>query len=383
MIAQLSSSKKRGMGEITAKMKVVDLLYCLYLFAVVLMSTLGMSAADLPYIATVAIGGLFALVRILTSEYDARWFFAMLMLVLLAAIEYSVSKRFTFFLTVLLLVGARGMPTRTLLACFLVAKIIGLVLVGIFVVTGVFEVETFQYYKMATESFVQRVTVNGAATNVMHLSLLAVAFLIFYLKNGKVTTFYYLIFFALNFAFEQVTHSFLGLFLGTGGLFLFCALQHSSKIRAGFIRLSTAVLPLLLVFSFGTALLYGKSPFVDLLDRIFQGRIYYNHYFLTSTSISPFGHGMLYSEGNFDNSFIFVFVAYGLIAFVLLFGAMQVVAVHLKREKDWVALSAVVLYMLAGLSESFYPSAAVNPTLFMLIPLLSSDNVLRLSKQGA
>lgn len=80
---------------------------------------------------------------------------------------------------------------------------------------------------------------------------------------------------------------------------------------------------------------------------------------------------MLTSEGNFDNSYVFVFVAYGLIAFILLFGSMQLIVKRLKETRDWASLAFVVIYMIAALSESFYPAAAVNPSLFLLVPLLS------------
>ena len=381
----VAKSPNMNLSNAISTMKVTDLLYCIYLFSVVLLSTLGLGASDYIYIGTVAVGGLFALTRILTTKYNSRWFFTMLMLVLLASIEFVISKRVTLFLTVLLLVGAKDIDINKLLLVFLLAKISGLVLVGLFVITGLFEIETYQYYKMATDSFVQRVTVNGVAPNVFHFSLLSIFFLSFYMKNGRLNTLIYLIFVLLNFGSYQITHSFLGIFLGMGGLCLMWILQHSSKFRKLFIKTSTVFLPAIIMFSFGSAYLYGASDFVNLLDRVFQGRISYNHYFLTSTSPSLFGHGMLTAEGNFDNSFVFVFVAYGIIAFILLFGSMELIVKRYKHEDDWVSLTLVILYLIAGLSESFYPSAAVNPTLFMLVPLLSFHDhpVLRGRSEGS
>lgn len=151
-------------------------------------------ASDVPYILTVAIGGVFALTRILTSKYDPRWFLSTLLLLLLASVEFAISKRFTLFLTVLLLVGAKDMNIKTLLYAFLLAKIIGLLLMFLLVVVGIFKIEIYQYYKMATESFVQRVTVNGAATNVLHLSLLSIIFLVFFLKKGHLSYLLYIAF---------------------------------------------------------------------------------------------------------------------------------------------------------------------------------------------
>lgn len=361
--------RSHGRAGNIVSMRVVDLLYCVYLFSVVLMSTLGLSANDNIYVATVGFGAVFAVIRLFATDFDSRFFLLAMCLAALGIVELVVSKRFTLLLTALLLVGAKDIDIERVLLTFLAAKIVGLFLVVLFVVTGIFEVEFYQYFKMATDTYIQRVRVNGSSTNVMHLSFLAVIFLTLYMKRGNCGTGVYLAFAALNLLCERITGSYIGFFLGMGGLLLFYVLQHSGKIRRLFVRFSTAVLPLLLAFSFGTAALYGRSAFVDTLDRIFQGRIYYNNFFLSNYPVSLFGHGMLTAEGNFDNSYVFVFVAYGLVTFALLFGAMQLLTRRLKRQNDWLALTLVVIYMIAGISESFYPAAAVNPSLFFLILL--------------
>lgn len=357
-------------GDVSS-MRVVDLLYCAYLFSVVFMSTLGLSAGDDIYVACVGLGAAFAVIRFLAMDFDPRFFLIAMGLAALGVIELVVSKRFTLLLTVMLLVGAKDIDIKRVLLTFLTAKIVGLLFVVLFAATGIFEVEFYQYYKMATDTYIQRVLVNGSSTNVMHLSFLTVVFLTLYMKRGNCGIIVYLVFAVLNILCEYITGSYIGLFLGTGGLLLFYVLQHSGKIRELFVRFSTAVLPLLIAFSFGTALLYGRNGFVGVLDRIFQGRIYYNNFFLSNYTASLFGHGMLTSEGNFDNSYVFVFVAYGLIAFILLFGSMQLIVKRLKETRDWASLAFVVIYMIAALSESFYPAAAVNPSLFLLVPLLS------------
>lgn len=352
-----------------SSMRVVDLLYCAYLFSIVFMSTLGLSAGDNIYVASVGLGAVFAVIRFLAADFDPRFFLIAMGLGILGVVELVVSKRFTLLLTALLLVGAKDIDIKRVILTFLTAKIVGLLFVVLFVATGIYEVDFYQYFKMATGTYIQRVLVNGTSTNVMHLSFLTVVFLTLYMKKGNCGIVVYLVFAALNILCECITGSYIGLFLGMGGLLLFYALQYSEKIRGLFVRFSTAVLPLLIVFSFGTALLYGRNGFVGVLDRIFQGRIYYNNFFLSNYTASPFGHGMLTAEGNFDNSYVFVFVAYGLVTFILLFGAMQLLTCQLKQQNDWLALAIVAVYMIAGLSESFYPAAAVNPSLFFLVQL--------------
>lgn len=350
-------------------LKAVDALYCAYLFAVVLMSTIGMSAGDALYVIVVAIGAVFAVVRIMTVRFESSFVLLAIVLTCLALIELYVSRRFTLLLTVLLLVSAKEIQPRLLLGTFLMAKIVGLLLVAALVATGVFEVEAYQYFKMASGSYIQRVLINGNSTNVMHLSFLAIAFLVFYMKKGRCGMSYYLGFFFLNLICEIITGSYMGLLLGMGGLALFFLSQHSVKIRELLVKCSTAILPLLLFFTFGTALLYGSNAIVDNIDRLFQGRIYYNNYFLTHYSVNLFGHGMLSDEGNFDNSFVFVLVAYGAMTFCVLFGSIQLLIFRLKKQADWVSIALVVVYLIAALSESFYPAAAVNPSLLLLVPL--------------
>ena len=61
---------------------------------------------------------------------------------------------------------------------------------------------------------------------------------------------------------------------------------------------------------------------------------------------------------------------------------MQLIVKRLKETRDWASLAFVILYMIAGLSESFYPAAAVNPSLFLLVPLLSFNGRFEIAKQN-
>ena len=351
------------------RIKVVDFLYYAYLFVVVLLSTIGMSSGNAMYVLFVLTGSIFVITRILSNEYDPKYLLVVVASVSLGVLAYLVSHRFTLLLTALLLVGAKGLEVRTLIGVFLSAKIAGLVLVVLFVASGVFEVELYQYYKMAVDGYLTRIRINGSSLNVMHLSFLAIIFLSFYLLRGRFNVLHYALFLTANSIIETLTNSYIGLFLGTGGLALCLLCQYSSSFRKRFVKWSTAIIPLLIALSFGTAFLYGGT-LIDTLDRLFQGRIYYNHFLLTNYPPTLFGRGVLGIEANYDNSFVFIFVAYGILVFLLLFGLMQKLVAQLKQENDWTALVIVVIYLIAALSESFYPAAAVNPSLFFLVAML-------------
>ena len=362
---QKGSPQNRGVLSLRA----IDVLYCAYLFSVVLMSTIGMGAGDSAYVVVVVIGAIFALSRIMSIRFSPQFLLLAIALTCLGVIEFYISRRTTLLLTALLLVSAKEIQPRLLIGTFLAAKIIGLCLVVALVITGVFGVETYQYFKMATGTYIQRVFVNGSSTTIMHLSFLAIIFLSFYMKKGRCGLVYYFGFFFLDLICANITGSYMGFLLGIGGLALFWICQHVNKFRGLLVKYSTAVLPLLLLLTFGTAFMFGHSSAVDAIDRLFQGRVYYNHYFMSNYSVSLFGHGMLSDEGNFDNSFVFVLVAYGAVTFCVLFGSIQLLIFRLKEQADWVSIALVVVYLIAALSESFYPAAAVNPSLLLLVPL--------------
>lgn len=355
-----------------SEVSIVDALYYSYLFCVVLMSTLGYSSEDSVYKIVVAIGAVFAFIRIMSLQYNSKYLAISLGLVILGCFALMVSGRFTLLLTVLLLVAAKDLRTHNLLKTFFIAKIVGLVLLGLFVATGLFKIEVYQYYKIVSSSYVERMTINGSGTTVLHLSLITCISLWFYLRSGKVSAIYYVLCFFANAAFYSISRSTMGLLMGFASPVLFLLISTSDRRCRAFIKLSKLALPAMLLFSFGTAKLYGENTFVNWLDKLFQGRIYYNNYFLNEYPFSLFGHGMLSSEGNFDNSFVFIWIAYGAVTFVVIFSAMQKAIQERANKGDWVAIAVIVIFLLVALSESFYPSAAVNPSLFMLVSLFES-----------
>lgn len=361
------SSSSHALGE----MRVVDFLYLAYLFGVVCMSTLGYSAGDFVYFALVVIGAVFVGLRLFSLRFDGRVLAMALGLVGVSVVAYIVSRRFTLLLTTMLIISGKDIDIRKVIGTFFSAKLVGLLLMGVFVALGVFEVEHFQYWKSAVGGFIERIRINGSGTNVLHLSYITCMVLWFYLRRGKVSFFFYLMAAFLNLVvYYFLTKSLMGFLVGSGCLCLFLLVQHVNSFRHVFVSLSRWLIPLLVIFSFVTALLYGRSDFVDQLNSLFQGRIRYNSYFLNSYPFSLFGRGMLTDEGNFDNSFVFVWVAYGFVVFLVLYGLMQITIKRLAERDEWVSLAVISVFLVAGLSESFYPAAAVNPSLFFFLPLL-------------
>lgn len=346
--------------------------YLCYLFAVVGMSTLGYTADSTVYKIIVGAGAVLAVVSLCSQRYTVKYVVLLVLLFVLSFIEMAITKRITLMLTLLLLVAARDIPRKNIFSTFFAAKLCGLLLMFLFVSFGFFKVETHLYYKMGLGKYIQRITINGYGTTLIHLSVITCFVLYFALKKGMVGYFYYIFNFIVNYFCYRLSLSTMGFLVGTVCLILFFVTQKSNKIRNLFVKLSIWSIPLFIIFSFGTALHYSEFGLVAYLDKLFQGRIRYNNIFLTNHPFSIFGSGMLYDEGWFDNSYVYIWVAYGVIVFLIFFVAMQRMIVEYRKVDDWIALLVIFVFLLVSISESIYPSAVVNPSLFLLLPLLES-----------
>lgn len=346
--------------------------YLCYLFAIVLISTLGYTASSILYKIIVGMGAVLAIASLCVQKYTTKYLFLVVALFALFLIEIKITKKTTLMLTLLLLIAAKGIAQRKILATFLIAKLSGLFLMFVFVIFGLFKIEKHTYYKMGLSKYIQRISINGYGTTLIHLSVITCFVLYFILKRSKVGFAYYLFYVVTNYFAYRISLSTMGFLVGNVSILIFFVAEKSYKFRKLFTRLSIWYIPMFILFSFSTALLYSKSSIVDFLDRLFQGRIRYNNIFLTNHPFSVFGSGMLYDEGWFDNSYVYIWVAYGAIVFLVLLGAMQKMIAEYRKNNDWIALLLIFVYLLVGISESIYPSAVVNPSLFLLLPLLES-----------
>lgn len=134
----------------------------------------------------------------------------------------------------------------------------------------------------------------------------------------------------------------------------------------------------LLGAAIATGLLYGRVEAFDAVNRLSTGRIAFDHYFLTTYGIPLFGSDFLALslEGNFDDSFVYVPVVYGGAFALALYSAVTALLLRFKRRGVFDSM-LVVAFLVYSAAESMYPSAVVNPSLFLLC-----EPVLRGSRCG-
>lgn len=100
--------------------------YLCYLFAIVLISTLGYTASSILYKIIVGMGAVLAIASLCVQKYTTKYLFLVVALFALSLIEIKITKKTTLMLTLLLLIAAKGIAQRKILATFLIAKLSGL-----------------------------------------------------------------------------------------------------------------------------------------------------------------------------------------------------------------------------------------------------------------
>lgn len=362
-----------GKGKALGSMSVLDLFFFVMLAACVVFQTWGYSFNDKIYIGVVVLAGILAAAKMLASRYTARDLFVCVFLLGIGLFFALKAHRYTVLLSAVLLIAAKGVETRRLLTGLLGIKAFAIASLFVLAAVGVFGVETFQHYRMTSGEFETRTLINGAATNIVHLGFFTVAVLWLCLRYRRIRVHDVVVLLALDVTlYLGVTRSTAGVALSALAVLLIFTCSKSKGVEGAFLRLAPFVPFALMLIMVTLGYAYGSSGFMDFINKLSTGRIAYDHYWLTAYGPTLLGSDFaeLTHEGNFDDSFVYVLVVYGIVFAALLYGAVTKLLVEMRQGGAASGALLVVLFLVYSGAESMYPSAVVNPSLFLLISVL-------------
>lgn len=362
-----------GKGKALGSMSVLDLFFFVMLAACVVFQTWGYSFNDKIYIGVVVLASILAAAKMLASRYTARDLFVCVFLLGIGLFFALKAHRYTVLLSAVLLIAAKGVETRRLLTGLLGIKAFAIASLFVLAAVGVFGVETFQHYRMTSGEFETRTLINGAATNIVHLGFFTVAVLWLCLRYRRIRVHDVVVLLALDVTlYLGVTRSTAGVALSALAVLLIFTCSKSKGVEGAFLRLAPFVPFALMLIMVTLGYAYGSSGFMDFINKLSTGRIAYDHYWLTAYGPTLLGSDFaeLTHEGNFDDSFVYVLVVYGIVFAALLYGAVTKLLVEMRQGGAASGALLVVLFLVYSAAESMYPSAVVNPSLFLLISVL-------------
>lgn len=337
-----------GKGKALGSMSVLDLFFFVMLAACVVFQTWGYSFNDKIYIGVVVLAGILAAAKMLASRYTARDLFVCVFLLGIGLFFALKAHRYTVLLSAVLLIAAKGVETRRLLTGLLGIKAFAIASLFVLAAVGVFGVETFQHYRMTSGEFETRTLINGAATNIVHLGFFTVAVLWLCLRYRRIRVHDVVVLLALDVTlYLGVTRSTAGVALSALAVLLIFTCSKSKGVEGAFLRLAPFVPFALMLIMVTLGYAYGSSGFMDFINKLSTGRIAYDHYWLTAYGPTLLGSDFaeLTHEGNFDDSFVYVLVVYGIVFAALLYGAVTKLLVEMRQggqlqEHSWLCFSS-------------------------------------------
>lgn len=363
--------RQRG---VLSSVRVTDAFFYLFLLATVSLQTLGYGFGDVAYLGAVGFFGILLAVKVLVGRYSSRDIVVCVLLVALGAFLAYHTHKFTIILSAIILISTNGLDEDDVLGKYLAIKAIALAVLVLLAGLGVFDATAMQHYRSATGSFETRIIINGVSSNILHLGFCTVCALLLYKKYGHITLPVAAACMLANILlYLIVTRSVAGVMMTGVTITLFFLCSHLRRLEGIIIRISPFVPIMLAILSVVMGLSYGSSEIADFVNRLMTGRTAYDHYFLTTYGVSLFGadYAQLISEGNFDNSYVYSLVIYGGLFTALLYGSVTVLLwrIAFRGGSPQKALLLLV-FLIYGLAESVYPSAVVNPSLFLLTAVL-------------
>ena len=132
-----------------------------------------------------------------------------------------------------------------------------------------------------------------------------------------------------------------------------------------------------MIFSYITGVFYGSNSIITKLDYFFNGRIRYSNYYLTTYGFSLFGNGKVLTDLNaiLDNGYILMFVQYGVIGILLVFGFLSRIIKSDFLKNDYNLFIISIFMFIYLFNESFTPNIFMNFILLFYSKILFKNNV--------
>ncbi|MFR1757920.1 MAG: hypothetical protein ACLSWA_13735, partial [Thomasclavelia spiroformis] len=180
-----------------------------------------------------------------------------------------------------------------------------------------------------------------------------------------------------NLIFWMIVNLFIFNYSGsrTGALSVFllislCFLTKIELARSIILKLPKYLYMILIILSFTSALLYGKSEEISILNILLNGRVSYSNYYITNYRFTLFGNNILNDFTLFDNGYIYLYIQYGILGFLLISWLIISSCNYVNKIYDIRKAVILISYIIYIFTESFSPNIFMNIILFFAAPVI-------------
>lgn len=327
------------------KDRVKELSYYLFFALMIFAKGIGLDSGNRFYYILSGAACVFVGIKVILTQYRMREIAAMVLLCAIAFAAYRNSGRLGIVLSVLTIIGLKGMDVKKLFRMGALVYGCSFAFTVVAAKFGVIGNPLVVHEKGGMELI--RWGMGYSTGNIFHVSYFMLAVLLCYTWGRRYNRKRMLGLLAGNLLVFLYTLSYTGVLVTVFYLLLdYYAVKREAYCRAEGAKISAAErvlcqfpLPLCLLFSFGAPFLL-EYPVMQKLNDMLQARLSYSAYYLQNQPITLLGTRMK-DVPNFwvimDNGYVYFFMTFGVAAFVLFCAGYAVVIWRYSGIGKWFA----------------------------------------------
>lgn len=351
------------------KLKKENLIY-IFIYINVFCKGIGLESNSNIYLSLLSLGIVALALKLISDKYTHKEFINLVSIFIIGTINFIVTKKPTLLLTCLCLIGLKNINIEKLFKGMLNIRLITFISMIFLSLIGFISNNTIQMWRMT--GFVNRYSLGFEHPNSLHLALFILLSLYIYVRYDNLKLKDYLFLIIINLIIGFYSKSLTGLIVTTILIVItFISKLNKKHINKLIINSPKYIFIFLLLFSFITALLYGKYPIIDALNTILNGRIAYSHYYLSNYNLTLFGSNIILDKNAlFDNGYLYLYTQFGIIGLIFISYILLKIFKNAKKENNIRQSILLITYLIYIFTESFSPNIFMNIILFFAADII-------------
>lgn len=353
--------------SIQSKLTRPDVEYALFFIIIEIGESFNKGSNDTVFTTFAAFAFLFLIYKLVNTRYEFHELFVMTIMGILAVLIYYQNRKAGGFLSIIALIGIKGVDTGKLLKLSLYIRLVTFLLLVFLASVDILENSTIT--DMRGDNTVIRYCMGFTHPNQFHLAFIIIILLVMYLYYERMSILPIFLLAVLNILTYLRSYSRTSVLIGfiAIGLMIWFKSGYFTKLKNA---LCIGIIPAACLISVIPALLYDKIPNLRAIDQLLQWRITFSRHYLTSYGLSLFGNNLNADPMVLDSGYVELVINYGLIFTFLYLAAYMVLIFRFIKEKMYRELLFITCFSIYGLTESFIPNLFVNLSLIFFSKLI-------------
>lgn len=349
-----------------------NLLIYVFFLNIFICKGFNLQSENIIYLGTYLLGLVLVFFKMITERYTISEIIKIVLIIALGCVVYIFSKNLTPLFFCINLCCLKNVNINKILKIMFYSTLITMIIMMILSISGIIPNEIYHINRNGI--LLSRYCFGYIHPNIAHMQFLILVLLYYYLYNNSKKIMMSFIILLLNFILYKYTGSRTACYL----IVLFVIYQlffSNNKIVDNIIKFFSKYSYIsLFIFSFVAAYLYNNVGFVQKMDFIFTGRIWYCKRLLELYSIPLFGREN-YGPILFDNSYFYLLFKCGLV-FTLIYTFFMYKLVEYCLKNDMKKELVFILFLnIFCITENVFLSVNFNFINLFFAKIIFDDNI--------